>query len=112
MALRFDYAEFDGVHPRDTPAREEPTFEQMARRMVIGDVATCVERILQDHDTLGHSHMACNVHVGGMPVERSLRTIEAVGTQVMPAVNAELARRGVVQPRIVQVPGSGATAAG
>lgn len=104
IGLRFGYGRFDGQYPLEEPARDEPDVDAMERSMIVGDVDTCVERILEDHAALGHSHLACNIHVGGMPLERTLRTIEALGEEVMPAVNAELARRGVPEAVIEQAP--------
>lgn len=104
ISFRFDYGKVDGIYVEELPAPEEPTFEAMERAFIVGDWQTCVERILEDHDVLGHSHMALNANVGGLPTPRLLRSLETFAEKVMPAVNAELARRGVVEPEIRQRP--------
>lgn len=104
VSFRFDYAKVDGIFVEELPAPEEPSFEQMERAFIVGDWETCVERILEDHAVLGHSHMALNANVGGLPTPRLLGSLDAFAEKVIPAVNAELARRGVVEPQIRQTP--------
>ena len=48
------------------------------------------ERILHLHELLGHSRQILQMDVGGMPHRDYLRSIELLGTRVLPQVRAAL----------------------
>ena len=52
-----------------------------------------VEKILFQHELFGHDRFLVQFAVGSLPHDRMLRSIELLGTEVAPAVRAELARR-------------------
>jgi hypothetical protein len=49
------------------------------------------DRILQLHELLGHSRQILQMDVGGMPQATFLRSIELLGTRVLPQVRKGLA---------------------
>ncbi|MDH3688964.1 MAG: LLM class flavin-dependent oxidoreductase [Gammaproteobacteria bacterium] len=104
LSLRLDYAKFNGIYVEDSPAKNEPPIEEMVENYIIGDVEHCIEKIVKDHDVMLHSHMLCNVQLGGVPHRRVMRTMEALGNDIIPGVQKELAKRGVTDPVIDQQP--------
>jgi alkanesulfonate monooxygenase SsuD/methylene tetrahydromethanopterin reductase-like flavin-dependent oxidoreductase (luciferase family) len=55
-----------------------------------GDPEEVAERILQLHEQLGHTRQILQMDVGGMPHADFLKSIELLGTKVLPAVRREL----------------------
>lgn len=52
------------------------------------------ERILHLHEILGHSRQILQMDVGGMPQVDFLRSIELLGTRVLPEIRKSLAEPG------------------
>ncbi|MDF2748856.1 MAG: Luciferase-like monooxygenase [Gaiellaceae bacterium] len=61
--------------------------------LFVGDPEEVVEKILFQHELFGHDRFLLQVSVGTLPHTGVLRSIELLGTEVAPAVRAELARR-------------------
>jgi probable LLM family oxidoreductase len=61
--------------------------------LVVGSPQEVVEKILFQHDLFGHQRFMAQVSVGHLPHPKAMRAIELLGTEVVPAVRAELARR-------------------
>ena len=59
----------------------------------VGSPQQVVEKILFQHELFGHDRFLVQFAVGSLPHDRMLRSIELLGTEVAPAVRAELARR-------------------
>jgi len=105
LALRLDYCKLNGIYAEDTPARDEPTLEQMADlNYIVGPPEHCVERLLDDWELMRHSHVLANLQLGGLPHERVMRSMDLLGERVIPAFQAELARRGFRMPAMRQQP--------
>jgi alkanesulfonate monooxygenase SsuD/methylene tetrahydromethanopterin reductase-like flavin-dependent oxidoreductase (luciferase family) len=104
LSLRLGYAKFNGIYAEDLESENEPSLDDMVENYIIGDAEHCIEKILEDHDCMGHSHVLLNVQLGGIPTTSVHRTIEALGSDVIPGVNKELARRGVCEAVIDQRP--------
>lgn len=51
------------------------------------------EKILWEHEILGHSRFLAQVGLGGLPQDATLRSIELLATEVLPQVRAALAAR-------------------
>ena len=113
LALRLDYCRLNGIYAEDTPAKDEPDLEEMCdRNYIIGPAEHCVERILDDHERMGHTHLLANLQLGGMPHGRVMRSLDAFADKVMPAVEKALGERGAVMPAMRQRPlAAGAAAA-
>jgi len=105
LALRLNYAKINGIYVEEAPAKAEIPIEEMERNYLVGDAETVIERIIKDWEIMRHSHVAFNVQLGGVPHERTMRTLEEIGSTVIPGVRKELARRGVTKtPDIRQQP--------
>ncbi len=61
--------------------------------LVVGSPEEVVEKILFQHELFGHQRFLAQMSVGSLPHEQVLRSIELFGTEVAPAVRAEVARR-------------------
>lgn len=104
LSLRLNYAKINGIYVEEQAAQNEPPIEQMEKNYIIGDAETCAQRILEDYDVMRHSHVAFNVQLGGVPHARTMKTLEALGSKVIPAVEKEFKRRGTKFPVIRQKP--------
>jgi probable LLM family oxidoreductase len=65
---------------------------------LVGSPQEVVEKILFQHRIFGHDRFLLQMTVGSMPHEQVLRSIELYGTEVAPAVRAELAREAAAAP--------------
>ena len=61
--------------------------------LVVGSAQEVVEKILFQHELFGHQRFMAQVSVGHLPHTKAMRAIELLGTEVAPAVRAELERR-------------------
>jgi probable LLM family oxidoreductase len=61
--------------------------------LFVGNPEEVVEKILFQHELFAHDRFLLQVSVGTLPHAGVLRSIELLGTEVAPAVRAELARR-------------------
>ena len=59
----------------------------------VGSPAEVIEKILFQHEIFGHDRFLIQLTIGSIPHEKVLRAIELFGTEVAPAVRAEVARR-------------------
>jgi probable LLM family oxidoreductase len=61
--------------------------------LVVGSPQDVVEKILFQHELFGHQRFLAQISVGHLPHANAMRAIELLGTEVVPAVRAELERR-------------------
>jgi alkanesulfonate monooxygenase SsuD/methylene tetrahydromethanopterin reductase-like flavin-dependent oxidoreductase (luciferase family) len=61
----------------------------------VGSPQQVVDKILFQHEIFGHQRFLIQFSVGSLPHASLMRSIELFGTEVAPAVHAELARREV-----------------
>jgi probable LLM family oxidoreductase len=61
--------------------------------LVVGSPQEVVEKILFQHELFGHQRFLAQISVGHLPHPNAMRAIELLGTEVVPAVRAELERR-------------------
>ena len=59
----------------------------------VGSPQQVVEKILYQHELFHHDRLLVQFAVGSLPHDLMLKSIELLGTEVAPAVRAELARR-------------------
>ena len=59
----------------------------------VGNPEQVVEKILYQHEIFGHDRFMLQLTVGSMPHEQVMHAIELYGTQVAPAVRAEVEAR-------------------
>jgi alkanesulfonate monooxygenase SsuD/methylene tetrahydromethanopterin reductase-like flavin-dependent oxidoreductase (luciferase family) len=60
---------------------------------VVGSPAQVVEKILFHHEVFGHQRTLIQLAIGDVPHRDVLHAIELLGTEVAPAVRAEVAAR-------------------
>jgi hypothetical protein len=60
-----------------------------------GSPENIAERIVNLHNLLGHSRQIFQMDVGGMQHKAFLKSIELLGTKVLPAVRKELEQKAV-----------------
>jgi probable LLM family oxidoreductase len=58
----------------------------------VGSPQQVIEKILFQHEIFGHDRFLVQFSLGSMPHDKLMRSIELFGTEVAPAVRAELAR--------------------
>ncbi len=61
--------------------------------LVVGSPQEVIEKILLQHEIFGHQRFLAQLSVGDIAHRDVLRAIELLGTEVAPAVRAEVARR-------------------
>jgi probable LLM family oxidoreductase len=61
--------------------------------LVVGSPQEVVEKILFQHELFGHQRFLAQISVGHLPHAQAMRSIELLGTEVAPAVRAEVERR-------------------
>jgi alkanesulfonate monooxygenase SsuD/methylene tetrahydromethanopterin reductase-like flavin-dependent oxidoreductase (luciferase family) len=59
----------------------------------VGSPQQVVEKILYQHELFRHDRFLVQFAVGSLPHELMMRSLELLGTEVAPAVRAELTRR-------------------
>jgi probable LLM family oxidoreductase len=67
--------------------------------LAVGSPDQVIEKILFQHETLGHQRYLMQMSVGTMPHAQTMRSIELFGTKVAPAVRKAVANRNAAQPR-------------
>jgi probable LLM family oxidoreductase len=59
--------------------------------LVVGSPQEVVEKILFQHEIFGHQRFLAQMSVGSLPHQQAMRSMELLGTDVVPAVRAALA---------------------
>ena len=75
--------------PPMQPAGRDASY-QAGQMVFVGGPNEIADRILHLHDQLGHSRQILQMDVGGMPHKTFLRSIELLGTEVLPQIHKEL----------------------
>jgi alkanesulfonate monooxygenase SsuD/methylene tetrahydromethanopterin reductase-like flavin-dependent oxidoreductase (luciferase family) len=81
---------------RGWPPTTRAQFDQAATLRgahVTGSPQQVIEKILFQYEVFEHDRFTLMFTLGGMPHEKTMRSIELFGTEVAPVVRAELARR-------------------
>ncbi len=82
---------------QEQPYDDEPDYETIKRNLPVGDVDTCIERMVRLVRELNPVHVAIQTQVGDMEHEKSLHSLELWATEVMPAV---LKEAGLCMPKV------------
>lgn len=90
--------EFEGYYIREDVCDYEPSIEDCQKNYVIGPVERVVETLVNDWEAVRPSNVICTLQLGGIPEEKVMRTLELLGSDIVPAVEKELAARGAKQP--------------
>ena len=88
FACRGGYQELDGHIHKEIPTDNEPDLEDIARYAQVGDVDKITAQIKEEILTYHPSHMCFNVGMGSHA--RAMRTLERLGGEIIPRLEAEL----------------------
>ena len=58
--------------------------------LLVGSPQQVVEKILAIHEALGTTRYMAQIGLGGLPLAETVRSIELLATEIMPAVNREI----------------------
>ena len=87
LSLRNHYEKVENGHAIATPAKSEPTMDDLLDRfLVIGTADTCIRQIKRLKELVGITHFNCSFWFGDMDQKRVLRSMERFSKDVMPAV--------------------------
>ncbi|WP_411730505.1 LLM class flavin-dependent oxidoreductase [Paeniglutamicibacter sp.] len=87
------YSSYIGQNMPRTGRLDRDSFEAWASprgALFAGSPAEIVEKILWEHEILGHTRFLAQVGLGGLSQAQTLRSIELLATEVLPAVRAAL----------------------
>ena len=74
----------------EQPYDEEPSTEAIMRNLPVGDVDTCIEKVVRMIRELKPMHLAIQTQLGDMEHKKSLQSMELWAGQVIPGVMKEL----------------------
>jgi len=87
LSLRNHYEKVEKGNAIATPAKNEPSMEDLLERfLVIGSADTCIRQIKRLQELVGITHFNCSFWFGDMDQKRVLRSMERFSKDVMPAV--------------------------
>jgi probable LLM family oxidoreductase len=87
------YADYIGQNMPRAGALSRDGFDAWAAphgALFVGSPAEIVDKILWEHSILGHDRFLAQVGLGGLGQPQTLRSIELLATEVLPAVRREL----------------------
>lgn len=87
------YSSYIGQNMPRAGRLDRAAFESWASprgALFAGSPAEIVEKILWEHEILGHTRFLAQVGLGGLSQAQTLRSIELLATEVLPAVRAAL----------------------
>ncbi len=87
------YSSYIGQNMPRAGRLDRPSFDAWASprgALFAGSPAEIVEKILWEHEILGHTRFLAQVGLGGLSQAQTLRSIELLATEVLPAVRAAL----------------------
>ena len=68
-------------------------FDQSTERegaLLVGSPQQVIDKILYEHDLFGHKRFLAQMSIGALPHKQAMRSIELLGTKVMPEVKKSL----------------------
>ncbi|MGY4858603.1 LLM class flavin-dependent oxidoreductase [Cryobacterium sp. AP23] len=87
------YSAYIGQNMPRAGRLDRDAFEEWASphgALFAGSPAEIIDKILWEHEVLGHTRFLAQVGLGGLPQAETLRSIELLATEVLPAVRAAL----------------------
>ena len=87
MAFRGGYEKLDGFEIIPQPFEGEPTPEEVADILPIGDAETCAERIAAEIEAVRPSHFSFFLQFGAIDGKAARRSMERLVTEVLPMVD-------------------------
>jgi alkanesulfonate monooxygenase SsuD/methylene tetrahydromethanopterin reductase-like flavin-dependent oxidoreductase (luciferase family) len=90
QSLRFREELIDGVMLVEKPYRNEPSSEDLAKHMLVGDAETVAERLVALVRAAQPRHMLLHFQAGASPQRTALHSIQAFAERVRPMLEKEL----------------------
>lgn len=84
-----------GANGRPLPRDAFDTWAAPTGALVVGSPQEVVEKILWEHELLGHDRFLAQIGLGGLPYATTARSVELLATEVLPTVRRELTRSTV-----------------
>jgi alkanesulfonate monooxygenase SsuD/methylene tetrahydromethanopterin reductase-like flavin-dependent oxidoreductase (luciferase family) len=84
--LRRDEPLMKGAHLEQPALDNEPSLDDIEAGALIGTSSQVAERIIAEAKALSLTHLSCFMRLADMPHDVAMRSIEAFGAQVIPAV--------------------------
>ena len=91
FALRNRQEAMEGGMLVERPVAAEPSLDQMAQALPVGDAATVAARLAADIRASGASHIMLNVQAAGSTMAQAERTIRTFASEIRPAIERALA---------------------
>jgi len=80
----------DGSMLIEQPAHNEPTIDELAENLLVGDCETIAERLCDEIRAARPSHMMFHFQVGASSFKKAMTSIEKFQTHIRPMVEKEL----------------------
>lgn len=90
QSLRFREELIDGTMLVEKPYKNEPSVDEFAKHVLIGDAETVAERLTATIRAARPRHMLLHFQAGASPLKLALRSIEQFSTRVRPMVEKAL----------------------
>lgn len=88
--LRLSEPLMDAAHLRRPMLDDEPSLDEIEAGALIGTASEVAARIVEEAGALSLSHLSCFMRLADMPHDVAMRSIEAFGRDVIPAVRQAL----------------------
>jgi alkanesulfonate monooxygenase SsuD/methylene tetrahydromethanopterin reductase-like flavin-dependent oxidoreductase (luciferase family) len=86
--LRRDEPLMKGAHLERPALDNEPSLDDIEAGALIGTASQVAERIIAEAKALSLTHLSCFMRLADMPHDVAMRSIEAFGAEVIPAVQS------------------------
>ena len=89
-AFKKQYVRFNGLEAIPEPYEGEASLDTMLENLPIGDPESCAEKMVKDIKATGASHFSMFIQFGGLDHARARRSLERIGSEVLPLVDKAL----------------------
>jgi alkanesulfonate monooxygenase SsuD/methylene tetrahydromethanopterin reductase-like flavin-dependent oxidoreductase (luciferase family) len=100
LSMRQKTSVLDGAMLREMPVAGEPSVDQVLDHAIVGDVEACIEKAVREIRVLRPTHFSCFVQPGAMDQTRVLRSMELLGSKVIPGIEKELGSLDAIGSRV------------
>ncbi len=90
MAFRGRYEQLNGTEVLPQPFKDEPTLDTILKNLPFGDPESCAEKLAAEIKATGACHYSMFAQFGGMDHKRARRSLERIGSEVLPLVDKAL----------------------
>ncbi|MBT5432221.1 MAG: LLM class flavin-dependent oxidoreductase, partial [Rhodospirillaceae bacterium] len=90
MAFRGQYEKLNGIEVVPQPYEDEPSLDTILENLPFGDPESCAEKMVAEIKATGACHYSMFVQFGGLDHKRARRSLERIGSEVLPLVDKAL----------------------